>query len=97
MFELEDKGDDNGSKKKGDSLVLKEGQNMKFLVVTEGEEGQLWRCVSVPRVQMQRFHDVLAGGVMGIVIMVPQPQDSGNALDTQGKVCLLTFLLPDEK
>jgi len=106
VFELEDEGDDNGFEKKGDSLVLKEGEDMKFLVMTEGEEGQLWCCMSACRVQMQmqprgsvRFHDVLAGGVTGIVIMVPQPQDSGHALDTQGKVCLSTPIkdfVPDE-
>ncbi len=101
VFELEDEGDDNGSEKKGDSLVLKEGQDMKFLVVTEGEEGQLWCCMSACRVQMQmqprgsvRFHDVLAGGVMGIVIMVSQPQDSENALALRERFVCQLFYYP---
>lgn len=79
-----------------DELVLKEGQDMKFLVVKDASGSGR---ISARAVQMQprgsvRFHDVIATGVTGTVSLVPQPQDSGHALDTKGKV-LLTTPLPD--
>lgn len=81
------------------SVTLKEGQEMKFLVVTEDEDnmdesaGKNRRRVSARQVQVQpagsvRWHDVIAKGVTGEVIECPQPIDSGHPLETQGKVRL---------
>ena len=97
-IELEERNDDE----EHSDMVLKEGQDMKFLVVTEEEAserggGRLQRRVSARQVKMEprgsvKFHDVLATGVTGTVSMAPQPQDSGHALDLQGKVVLTTAL-----
>lgn len=81
-------------------VVLKEGQEMKFLVVEEGHAGEGGgtlgankRRVSARQVQMQprgsvKFHDALACGVTGIVIQCPQPIDAGHSLEHRGKVRL---------
>ena len=86
-IELEDAEDEHGNKTKSDEdLVLKEGQDMKFLVVTEGgSDDKPKRRISARQVKMQprgsvKFHDVLATGVTGVVSLVPQPQDRHRSL-----------------
>ena len=73
----------------GDELVLKEGQDMKFLVVQE--EGG--RRASARQVQTQPrgsvvFSETLAEGVTGVVKECPQPIDSAHALEHHGRVRL---------
>ena len=77
-------------------LVLKEGQDMKFLVVDEGggENSGQKRRISARQIKLQprgsvKFHDAVACGVTGIVTLIPQPIDSGHSLDQRGKVRLL--------
>lgn len=88
---------EGGDEGDGQDMVLKEGQDMMFLVVTEGsgEKGdkRQKRRVSARNVTFQprgsvRFHDALACGVTGIVVQAPQPIDSGHSLETRGKVLL---------
>eukprot|EP00523_Entomoneis_sp_CCMP467_P000050 CAMPEP_0168753930 /NCGR_PEP_ID=MMETSP0724-20121128/19225_1 /TAXON_ID=265536 /ORGANISM="Amphiprora sp., Strain CCMP467" /LENGTH=1221 /DNA_ID=CAMNT_0008802365 /DNA_START=395 /DNA_END=4060 /DNA_ORIENTATION=+ len=88
----------------GDDMVLQEGQDMKFLVVTEGGDnsnggaennnnGGLRRRVSARQVKMQprgsvQFHDSIAKCRTGMVLYPPQPHDSGHLLDQHGKIRL---------
>jgi len=101
LDEVDDKEAAESEAEKDGDLVLKEGQDMKFLVVTEqGEDGKPQRRVSARRVSLQprgsvKFHDVLARGVVGYVSLIPQPQDSGHELELQGKV-KLTHSFNDE-
>ncbi|GKY93457.1 hypothetical protein MPSEU_000313200 [Mayamaea pseudoterrestris] len=77
-------------------LVLKEGQEMKFLVVNEangGGEPHGRRRLSARRVSLKpkgsvKFHDAVACGVTGIVVLCPQPADAGHSLEAKGKVLL---------
>ena len=79
-------------------FVLKEGQDMKFLVVAGSSDQQGPRHkISARQVKVQprgsvKFHNVLARGVTGIVSICPQPVDSGHALDQQGRIQLLNPL-----
>lgn len=95
-YSMLDNGLDGSGLKAGGDMVLQEGQDMKFLVVTEGgqdagQEGQ--RRLSARQVQMQprgsvQFHDVIASCCTGVVLYPPQPHDSGHFLDQHGKVRL---------
>ena len=85
----------NDKRPTNNEMVLREGQDMQFLVVTEGGDAGRFPQVrlSARRVKMRprgsvKFHDVVATGMAGLVSIVPQPQDSGHALDTKGKVLL---------
>lgn len=80
-----------------DDLVLKEGQEMKFLVVNEGGDGESGshgkRRLSARRVSLEpkgsvKFHDAVACGVTGTVVLCPQPADEGHSLEAKGKIRL---------
>lgn len=86
--ELPDEDDDE----EGD-LVLKEGQEMEFLVVTEaGGNGRKGKT-SARKVQFLPagsviFHSVLAEGITGVVTRCPHPTDSGYSSELVGTVRL---------
>jgi cold shock CspA family protein len=90
-------GDDDDDADNGDEFVLKEGQDMKFLVVEDNIDAGPRQKVSARQVKVEpsgsvKFHDVLATGVAGMVTTCPQPVDSGHALDQRGKIRLLSPL-----
>jgi cold shock CspA family protein len=82
----------------GEDVVLKEGQEMKFLVVDEGPQDKdkpkgHARRLSARRVSLQpkgsvKFHVAMACGVTGLVVQSPQPVDAGHSLEARGKVLL---------
>lgn len=97
---LDEDGEDDKEGK--EDLVLKEGQDMQFLVVTEGAEGHkdksgppsIQRRVSARRVKMQprgsvQFHETIAQGVVGRLVIPPQPVDSTHSLENHGRIHLL--------
>uniref|UniRef100_A0A7S3L0B6 CSD domain-containing protein n=1 Tax=Amphora coffeiformis TaxID=265554 RepID=A0A7S3L0B6_9STRA len=94
--------DGENDKEGKEDLVLKEGQDMQFLVVTEGAEGQKDKAgplstqkrVSARRVKMQprgsvQFHETIAQGVVGRLVIPPQPVDSTHSLESHGRIHLL--------
>jgi cold shock CspA family protein len=97
-IELEEgDGNDDDNEQGGDEFVLKEGQEMKFLVVEDNIDAGQRQKVSARQVKIEpsgsvKFHDVLATGVTGMVTTCPQPVDSGHALDQRGKIRLLSPL-----
>lgn len=88
--------DEDGDGADDEDFVLKEGQEMKFLVVQDDREGSnrpSQRRISARKVKAQprgsvKFHDVLATGMTGVVTMCPQPVDSGHSLEQRGRVRL---------
>jgi cold shock CspA family protein len=97
-IELEEgDGNDDDTEQGGDEFVLKEGQDMKFLVVEDNIDAGPRQKLSARQVKVEpsgsvKFHDVLATGVTGMVTTCPQPVDSGHALDQRGKIRLLSPL-----
>lgn len=96
-----DLGADDEEKESGDQLVLREGQDMKFLVVNEGQgdspsgRPSQPRRISARRVQLKPrgsviFDEVIARGVTGVVTEVPHCVDSSHKLEQHGKVLLDT-------
>lgn len=84
-------GDDGAS-----DVVLQEGQDMKFFVVTEGGAGErpgFEPRISARQVTIQprgsvQFYDTVAKCHSGVVLYPPQPHDSGHLLDQHGKIRL---------
>jgi cold shock CspA family protein len=78
-------------------MVLREGQEMQFLVVNEEVKSGNRNSarLSARRVQMQprgsvKFYETIARGVAGVVTSCPHHVDSGHALETKGKIQLLS-------
>ena len=100
---VDDEDGENDNDKAGkDDLVLKEGQDMQFLVVTEESGGQgggsgppsLRRRISARQVKLQprgsvQFHDTIAQGVVGRLVIPPQPVDSTHTLESHGRIHLI--------
>ena len=102
---VEDDNAENGD----EDVVLKEGQDMQFLVVTENAESSsgkgapsLRRRISARQVKLQprgsvQFHTTLAQGVVGRLSIPPQPVDSTHTLESHGRIKLLEpFYKKDE-
>lgn len=74
-----------------DEFVLQEGQEMKFLVVKDGSGSRARISARLVKLQPQgsvKFHDHVATGITGTLLVKPQPQDAGHKLDQQGKIRL---------
>ena len=75
-------------------FVLKEGQDMEFLVLTEtgkgGKDKLSAREVKVLPKGSVVFHTVIAEGVTGVVTRPPHPADAGYSSDMVGRVRLST-------
>jgi cold shock CspA family protein len=98
--------DADGAVSDGDDMILKEGQDMKFLVVEEGGDdtpasaGAQHRPkrISARRVSMQKrgsvkFHEHLYSGVTGTVLEVPHCVDSSHKLEEHGRILLSSPLV----
>ena len=93
-------GKDSSGGSGGDEgrMVLKEGQDMKFLVIEEEEDEHgrpRARRISARRVSLQprgsvKFFDVICRGAVGTVLQCPQCHDAAHALDQHGRIRLRT-------
>lgn len=92
----------DGDKEEDNDLVLKEGQDMQFLVVSEHNgnhpdvpaPASMKRRISARQVKLQprgsvQFHDKIAEGIVGRVVIPPQPIDSTHTLERHGRIHLI--------
>ena len=95
---------DPENSKEEENFVLKEGQEMEFLVVDEAaakvepkpqmpRPRPVQRRISARRVKLQprgsvKFNEVVARGITGVLAEPPQCIDSSHALETHGKIYL---------
>jgi len=94
----DDGGDGKDSSGGGDEgrMVLKEGQDMKFLVIEEDQDEHgrpRPRRISARRVSIEprgsvKFFDVICRGAVGTVLQCPQCHDAAHALDQHGRIRL---------